>query len=334
MKVITANNVNDAFKKAVHIMLESDEWIELAPRGKEITREYATPVATVYDSPWRRVLFSAVRDANPFFHLMEALWMMAGRDDADWISQFNGNIRNYAEDNGKFHGAYGFRWRGHFRTDQITAVIKLLRREPESRRAVIAMWDVIPDLNASRRDIPCNTHIYFKVRSGQLNMTVCCRSNDIIWGCYGANAVHFSILQEYIAAALEVKIGDYTQISDSWHYYVENPTWLKLKNGEKLDDVDYYREGATPYRIASMAIVNHVEIWDKDLKTFFTDDWNDPTMLKDPFFLGTAWPMRDAYLNYRRGDYDTAIYLSSKLRMPDWSIACVKWLERRKENLK
>ena len=50
-----------------------------------------------------------------------------------------------------------------------------------------------------REEIPCNTAIYFKVREGKLNMTVSNRSNDVIWGTFGANVVHMSILQEYVA---------------------------------------------------------------------------------------------------------------------------------------
>ena len=46
-----------------------------------------------------------------------------------------------------------------------------------------------------------------KIKNGRLQMTVHCRSNDIIWGTYGANAVHFSILQEYVAARIGVDLG-------------------------------------------------------------------------------------------------------------------------------
>ena len=38
--------------------------------------------------PHRRILHNKDRDANPFFHLMEALWMWAGRNDAKFLSQF------------------------------------------------------------------------------------------------------------------------------------------------------------------------------------------------------------------------------------------------------
>jgi len=330
MIVIDADNVNSAFRKAAHIMLHDDNWHEIAPREGKVTREYDEPVTTIYRKPWRRVLFCDVRDANPFFHLMEALWMLAGRDDSAWISQFSKNIGQFAEDDGKFHGAYGFRWRSG--VDQIETAANLLRRKPDTRRAVISMWNPAADLGADRRDIPCNTHVYFKVRNGKLNMTVCCRSNDIIWGCYGANAVHFSVLQEYMARKSGYDIGLYYHISDSWHYYLENPTWKKLNMGAAYGEQDYYAgHGYTPSRIASAAIVNGTtDAWDADLERFFKDDWDDPIMYQDLFFGRTAYPMRDAWRCYKRGDIETALHLCKNIASPDWALACTQWMMRRK----
>lgn len=330
MKIIEVDNVNQAFRAAAQIMLNDDNWQEIAPRDGNQTREYNEAVTTIYHKPWRRVLFCDVRDANPFFHLMEALWMLAGRDDAAWIGQFSKNISQFAESDGKFHGAYGLRWRSG--VDQIQTLINLLKRSPDTRRAVLSMWNPAADLGADRRDIPCNTHIYFKVRSGKLNMTVCCRSNDIIWGVYGANAVHFSVLQEYIARAIGMDIGTYTHISDSWHYYLDNSTWKKLNAGAAYAEQDYYMgHGYTPSRIATSGVVNQPQdVWDDDLRRFFTDDWDDPVMYQDLFFSRTAYPMRDAWRCYKRGDLVTALSRCRDISSPDWQLAATQWMQRRK----
>lgn len=331
MRIINADNVNDAFNQAAHIILNNDSWYEVAPRDGKVTREFGTPVTTIYNKPWRRVLFCEVRDANPFFHLMEALWMLAGRDDAAWIGQFSKNIAQFAEDDGHFHGAYGRRWAEPI--DQLRTIGNHLRKSYDSRRAVLTMWNPLSDLNANKRDIPCNTHVYFKVRAGRLHMTVCCRSNDIIWGCYGANVVHFSVLQEYMAALINCKIGKYYHISDSWHYYVDNPTYKKLAMGAAYGEQDYYAgHGYVPTRIASVAVINeHVDLWEEDLRRFFTDDWDDPTMYNDQFFARTAYPMRDAWRCYKRGDLTTALHLAANISSPDWGLACTQWLQRRKK---
>ncbi len=81
--------------------------------------EFPGPVVTTYTHPRERVLFYKERDANPFFHFMESMWMLAGRNDVDWIMQFNGRMNTYSDDGVTFHGAYGHRWRTWFNKDQL-----------------------------------------------------------------------------------------------------------------------------------------------------------------------------------------------------------------------
>ena len=107
MEVINCRNVNDGFIKALdkiemdHIVLES--------RAGEVM-EFPTPVTTVYKNPTERVLFEELRDANPFFHFMESLWMLAGRNDLAYVEQYNKRMREYSDDGVELHGAYGYRW--------------------------------------------------------------------------------------------------------------------------------------------------------------------------------------------------------------------------------
>lgn len=179
-----------------------------------------TPVTTIWQAPLNRVSLDPVRDANPFFHLYEAFWMLAGSNDGTLLDHFVSDFtERYGESGKRIHGAYGYRWREHFSIDQLLGVIARLREDPNSRQAVIAMWDPDSDFHGQWKDRPCNTHIYFRVNGTKLDMTVCCRSNDIYWGCYGANAVHFSVLLEYVANQLRLDMGIYYQISNNFHIY-------------------------------------------------------------------------------------------------------------------
>ena len=56
------------------------------------------PVTTTYRIPTERVMFWSERDANPFFHFMEGLWMLDGRRDVQWIGQFNSTIDQSSAD--------------------------------------------------------------------------------------------------------------------------------------------------------------------------------------------------------------------------------------------
>lgn len=330
MKVINARNVNDAYRSVITDALKVDEnWRIIAPRQGEVTLEYKGPVTTIYRNPWERVLFNSVRDANPFFHLMEALWMLRGRDDVEFVSHFSKNIANYSDDGLTFHGAYGRRWRWWNNTqDQVSGVIQHLIANPDSRRAVIAMWDPTQDLNSGSLDLPCNTHIYFKVRDDDLYMTVCNRSNDVIWGCYGANAVHFSILQEYIAACIDAGIGTYTHISDSFHIYTSNPAW---KGHQKVGTVSRYGFYETIHH-PHFPLVMEPSLFDNELDIFFRNGW-EKFSYEEPFFSDVAVPMRKAWDVWKKDrnkkDYTYVMGLLEHITAADWKTICKFWMRRR-----
>jgi hypothetical protein len=178
------------------------------------------PVMTVHHNPLDRVLLQPSRNPNHAFHLNEALWMLAGRNDALWLDQFVHDFSTrFAEPNGRIHGAYGKRWRKHFGMDQINEIVNLLKRDPYNRQLVLTMWDPKADLGTIVKDKPCNTHIYFRADNSVLDMTICCRSNDMVWGAYGSNIVHFSMLHEVIAALAEIPLGTLYQFSNNMHGY-------------------------------------------------------------------------------------------------------------------
>lgn len=207
------------------------------------------PVITTYPDPSRRVIFSAKRDANPFFHLYEACWMLAGYHDSESVARFASVMAGFA-DNGQLWGAYGWRWRSFFEFDQLQELIDVLRRDATTRRAVLTMWspngDLIPNPEASgsgiwaSKDVPCNTHVYFDAsKMGELDMTVCNRSNDIVWGAYGANVVHMSVLHEFVAGATGLKLGHYHQVSNNYHLYPDRTDVQRLIELDVLDGADH-----------------------------------------------------------------------------------------------
>lgn len=342
MKVIYARNVNDAVVKGAQLM--KDGALEQASRAGG-TLEYPEPVCTVYEQPLERVLFDPVRDANPFFHLMEALWMLAGRRDTAWLTRFNKRMGEYSDDGEVFNAAYGYRWRQQFElhptaadatSDQLSTIVRLLKRDPDSRRAVLQIWDAEADLAVASKDLACNTQAMFKVRGGKLNMTVSNRSNDIVWGCYGANVVHFSMLIEYMAARIGVAPGAYRQVSDSYHAYVD--TWPKISEvGERFAVAgDPYAKGeVTPYPLVADPDVFDAELdrwmasapdlltpeqWEKDAST---GHW------RNPYFARVATPIHNGWFAYKRKDFAAANAWVDRCAASDWKRAAREWLARR-----
>jgi hypothetical protein len=326
--VIAARNVNDAFDRAVALAMSSHMRCTASRNGS--TLEHDGPVITSYDRPEERVLFSVARDANPFFHFFEPLWMLAGREDVRFPATIVKRMAEYSDDGKTYRGAYGYRWRNAGGMDQLKELVKLLRTEPNTRRAVLQMFHAPADLGAVSKDIPCNTHVYFKVRDGALRATVCCRSNDILWGAYGANITQFSTLQEYLADKVGVEVGPLVQLSDSWHVYTGGPggeAWQRLMQGHVFSmggvhDYEYYADGIVhPYAIGA-----HDADWDEDLKDFFAgfDQLNNPVahVFRTPYFRRVVTPM---WLAWQTRD----ISVLEECRATDWRTAAKAWLQRR-----
>lgn len=317
MLTITARNVGYAYSEALWRMKISG--VEADSRNGKV-RRVRRPVVTTYLRPRERMLFDPTRDANPFFHIFEGIWMLAGRRDVKWISQFSSNIGQFAEEDGNFHGAYGWRWRNHFVDDQIPWVIEHLRKNPNSRRTVLQMYD--PDIDHeverfSPKDIPCNTAIFFGIDEGRLNMTVTCRSNDIIWGCYGANAVHMSMLQEFVAFAIGVEVGNYIQFSNDWHMYERH---FPLLSGMSEDP------GSYP---SNMIALTDSENWGSDLINF--ENWiNDPEgQYQSTYIQMVLNPMLASWKAYKGKNLEMAIGWASHIDDEGVAKACIEWLKRR-----
>lgn len=329
---IKATNVNDAFDKGVKLLSTSLSLYTrtIAPRGVK-TQEVIEPVITYYAHPTERVLFSPARDANPFLHFFESLWVLAGRHDVAFLKLFSSRMAEFSDNGKDFTGAYGWRWRYEYDYDQLQQVVTLLTHDTDSRRAVITIWAPFDlEVAMKSKDVPCNTQVYVKIRDNKLDITVTCRSNDMLWGCYGTNVVQFSMLQEYLAGKLGVQVGRYTQLSDSFHVYLPPHSgglvWERVLSGH-VSELDPYSVGSVkPYPLNA----GH-PYWDNDMRIFFeeADDFlagKRTAMLKykfsTPFWNDVAKPMWNAW--HTRDVAELAPCAAT-----DWCMAAMEWLDRR-----
>jgi hypothetical protein len=321
---VVARNVNGAF-------IDTLWWLNVAGL-KEQSRNGPVlvapgPVCITYKKPLERVLFNPKRDANPYFHLFESLWMLAGRNDVAFVAQFAKRMADFSDNGATLNGAYGHRWRKYFKWDQIEGIIQLLRKDPNTRRAVLTMWDGAADLwdsgvsIATSKDVPCNLMALFDLRNGALNMTVLNRSNDLVWGALGSNVVHFSILQEYIAHAVSNPVGVYRQFSNNLHLYTERHTPHDLIYGDREDP---YAMGTVE---PSPLMQTEVRTWETDLRRFMADPLGD-CGYADPFFYGVAAPMYASWTDRRSKNNDGSLAAQS-IVASDWREACLAWITRR-----
>lgn len=355
MHVISVRNVHQALPVACSLL--ANHGVRRHSRNGDVLQSHM-PVATVYSEPVERVVFWPQRDANPFFHFYESLWMLAGRRDVAPLRYYVERMWQFSDDQETFYGAYGYRWRknmpadaeisGNF--DQLDSIVNILSNNPDDRRCVLQMWDSRSDLGHIGNDVPCNLTITFQRRSdGTLDMVVFNRSNDIVWGAYGANAVHMSFLLEYMAARIGAPIGTYTQISVNWHGYTNTFAPLVerfdsvFKNFHDAAEVMEQAHYDNPYvqnEVAAYPLMQTPPaVWQTDLMRFMRDThrggFPQESSYEDPFFNEIALPMVRSFARYKTqegaGRFEDALKELDRMPFCDWNLACVQWIKRREE---
>jgi len=339
MRVLTVRNVHRALPQGLQLL--DEEGIRRNSRNGPVIM-IPGGVTTVYTQPTERVIFWAQRDANPFFHLFEAMWMLDGREDVVPLVRYAKQMAQYSDDGSTFHGAYGYRWRQYQtggypeKFDQLEKIVSILRKNSDDRRCVLQMWDPGDDLGSSSKDVPCNLTVTFqRDAAGRLDMVVFNRSNDVIWGCYGANAVHFSVLQEYLASEIGCEVGTYTQVSVNWHAYVEQ--YEKLR---ELPRPSTYSNkapgglyGSGHVRVIPMTGVTRADI--RELLREADEDGRSLRCWEHPWLQAVAivlhaherWRTRPAPDRFREA-FDI-LSKNDDLVDSDWLTAGREWIQRR-----
>ena len=335
-------NVNDAFRSLVTGFYDGSIPTRRSPSRVGEVLMVEEPVLVTYTHPQERVLFNRARDCNPFFHLFESLWMLAGRNDVAPLLYYNPRMTDFSDDGETLNGAYGYRWRGlSSGFDQLFEIVRQLRADPQSRRCILSMWAPGLDLFRKSKDKCCNTHAYFNLRGEKfdsnkhyyrgephrrfLDMTVCNRSNDLIWGMLGTNVVHFSMLQEYLAACIGVEVGVYRQFSNNLHVYTERwepEKWL-------VDEVNGYGYFRTDIPFPLVAVP---ERFGREGARFVG---SIDGAFEEPFLRDVAQPMMAAFRAHKQRKYrddGNAIDLINAVQADDWRIAGTAWLEQRKQH--
>lgn len=219
MYLFKAANSNDMAKQVYNVLQKKG--IQRDSRNGRVLM-LPLPATMIYTDPLYRCNFTVNRKANPVFHHMEAMWMLAGRNDVKFLEIFNTNMKTYSDDGVIFNAAYGHRIRKHFGHDQLKECIGILASEPDSRQAVIQLWDH-NDLMKDTKDKACNMLMVFSINfEEQVDLLIFNRSNDAVYGgVTGANPVHFSYFLQYVAERLALDVGHMTFVSNNLHVYLD-----------------------------------------------------------------------------------------------------------------
>jgi thymidylate synthase len=162
-----------------------------------------------------------------FSCLGELLWYLSKKNDVEFIKYYVPRYGDETDDGSTIYGGYGPRLfkmhREGRQIDQVKSVLELLKKHPDSRRAVIQLFDAadiaddtVPDLR--HREIPCTCTLQFAVRKKRLHMFTTMRSNDAFFGL-PHDIFTFTMIQEIMARSLGIEPGRYKHFVGSLHLY-------------------------------------------------------------------------------------------------------------------
>lgn len=185
----------------------------------EATHELLARTVTV-EHPTERFITIPGRRNDVFATIAETMWVLAGRDDVEYLARYLGRARQFSDDQTTWRGGYGPRLRDWGGVDQVDEIRKLLSSDPESRRAVAVLFDPARDF-VKTLDVPCNNWLHFLVRDKRVDLNVTVRSNDILWGFSGINTFEWSVLHELLAFWIGARVGYGSFFISSLHLYDE-----------------------------------------------------------------------------------------------------------------
>jgi thymidylate synthase len=153
---------------------------------------------------------------------VELLWFLRGDSNVAWLREQGVTIWDeWARPDGELGPVYGVQWRswptpdgGHI--DQISQVLDLLRRDPDSRRMIVSAWNVgqIPQMALP----PCHAMFQFYVAEGRLSCQLYQRSADLFLGV-PFNIASYALLTHLIARQVGLDVGEFIWTGGDCHIY-------------------------------------------------------------------------------------------------------------------
>ena len=168
--------------------------------------------------PLERNIKNPIRNFNEDYASAEWLWYLSGDPRVKALGTLYGKIPpiwdKIQDSKGEVRSNYGWQWE---RESQLDKVVGMLKENPETRRAVISIYDG-KEIDTYAKDTPCTYAVTFTILNEKLNMSVLMRSNDLWYG-FCNDQYCFSKLQELVASKLKMEVGTYYHHATNLHIY-------------------------------------------------------------------------------------------------------------------
>ena len=144
--------------------------------------------------------------------IYELLWFLQGDTNVKYLQDHGVRIWNeWADEKGELGPVYGHQWRSWpdyngGTIDQISNVVEMIRKNPDSRRLIVSAWNVAEVEKMALP--PCHTLFQFYVANGKLSLQLYQRSADIFLGV-PFNIASYALLLLMVAQVTGLKPGEF-----------------------------------------------------------------------------------------------------------------------------
>lgn len=162
----------------------------------------------------------------------ELLWFLKGETNIKYLKENGVSIWDeWADSSGNLGPVYGYQWRNWPKRDggsidQITQVINMIKKNPDSRRLIVSAWNVADIENMKLP--PCHAFFQFYVADGKLSCQLYQRSADIFLGV-PFNIASYALLTMMVAQVCGLKAGDFVHTLGDAHLYSNHIEQAKLQ---------------------------------------------------------------------------------------------------------
>lgn len=207
-----------------------DRISELAKNGRTDTSRDGAVVGevinaiTTIEDPTRCILRSPIRKLPMRYCIGELLWYLSGNPNLSAIQLYTNAWDRMSDDGSTVNSNYGHKIQHALESDwdvpfnQMEMCEELLRRDPNTRQAVIHIKGPRNVIEKPTKDLNCTVCLQFLLREDKLYMTTYMRSNDL-WMGFPNDVFQFTCMQIYLAMRLNVGLGTYTHVAGSLHMY-------------------------------------------------------------------------------------------------------------------
>ena len=205
--------------------------------------------------------------------IVELLWFLKGDTNIAYLKDHGVSIWDeWADANGDLGPVYGKQWRSWSAPDgrvidQITAVVKSLKENPNSRRHIVSAWNPadVDDMALP----PCHCLFQFFVAEGRLSCQLYQRSADVFLGV-PFNIASYALLTLMVARATGLEPGEFVHSFGDAHLY--------------LNHIDQAREQLTrqPLDFPTMDLADKTDLFAFELSDFQIRNYQAHPAIKAP----------------------------------------------------